>query len=236
MLLDGSADADGIPAGKGCAPTMTYGRPDGRRELPARTPSTSWPASGVTPHSAGRLRGPPGRGDRRGQDGHSWTQLQRCAAQHRRRRRPPQRAARALAGQGNARRHPGALQRRVDDARLACRQCRAAAYRRAAAKAPKRSRTCCQRSEHGRRGPARNAGGHAGHLPLCGRSAAGERRPACSGMLDGKPMADSQPRSRPSTLGHPLQRQDIDMYLERHRTDAKPISQTVKGTTDDAAV
>ena len=50
-------------------------------------------------------------------------------------------------------------------------------------------------------------------------------------MLDDKPMAEVN-RAQAVNAGHPLQQEDIDMYLER-LDNAKPISQTVKGTTDD---
>ena len=50
-------------------------------------------------------------------------------------------------------------------------------------------------------------------------------------MLDDKPMAEVN-RAQAVNAGHPLQQKDIDMYLER-LDNAKPISQTVKGTTDD---
>ena len=50
-------------------------------------------------------------------------------------------------------------------------------------------------------------------------------------MLEDKPMAEVN-RAQAVNAGHPLQQKDIDMYLER-LDNAKPISQTVKGTTDD---
>ena len=50
-------------------------------------------------------------------------------------------------------------------------------------------------------------------------------------MLDDKPMAEVN-RAQAGNAGHPLQQEDIDMYLER-LDNAKPISQTVKGTNDD---
>ena len=39
---------------------------------------------------------------------------------------------------------------------------------------PKKIPMCASVFEHGRRGPALNAGGPAGYFPLCGRAAAGE--------------------------------------------------------------
>ena len=50
-------------------------------------------------------------------------------------------------------------------------------------------------------------------------------------MLDEKPMAEVN-RAQAVNAGHTLQQEDIDMYLERLE-NAKPVSQTVKGTTDD---
>ena len=50
-------------------------------------------------------------------------------------------------------------------------------------------------------------------------------------MLDEKALAEAN-RTQAINHGHPLQQADIDMYLDRLQ-NAKPLSQKVKGTTDD---
>lgn len=50
-------------------------------------------------------------------------------------------------------------------------------------------------------------------------------------MLDDKPMAEVN-RAQAVNAGHPLQQEDIDMYLER-LDNAKPTVRPCQGTTDD---
>ena len=167
MLLDGSADPTEFQLKKAAA---NYDLRDSAGRLNYLKDAIDILArKGVTPTArdvyAGRLAEETGVGKKAmlGAD-------ERCAAQHPA-PRPPQRAARPGRA-GQCRRHPGALQRR-GRCRFGCRQCRAATHRRAAAK-PRKDPLCAPAFEHGRRGPARNAGGPAGYFPLCGRAAAGE--------------------------------------------------------------